>query len=90
MPGDTYFRPDPNDAAGRIYEEGLTDDAHKFASVHRFLAPGAISCERFLGLVGSKRDGELVFGFELILGWHGVGGDPENRGIGLGEFSAQS
>src|SRR5262249_15563700 len=43
----------------------------------------------FFGFVGPKRDGELMFGFEFVLGAYGVGRNPKNRGAGLGKFATQ-
>ncbi len=85
-----HLRPDPDDAAGRVNEEGLAHDAHKFATVQRFLAPGPIGREHLFGFVGSKGYGEFMFGFEFVLCAHGVGRNPENRRARFGEFGTQA
>lgn len=71
-----HLRPDPDDAAGRVNEEGLAHDAHKFATVQRFLAPGPIGREHRFGFVGSKGYGEFMFGLEFVLCAHGSAETP--------------
>src|SRR5215510_13450924 len=60
------------------------------APVHRFLPPGAIGCQHLFGFVGSKDNGELMLRLELVLGRYGVGGNPKDRGSGLGKIAAQA
>src|SRR4029077_6175177 len=85
-----YLRPDPDDAAGRVNEEGLAHDAPKFATVQRFLAPCPVGRERLFGFVGSKGYGEFMFGFEFVLCAHGVGRNAENRRARFCEFGTQA
>jgi hypothetical protein len=60
-----------------------------YSPVHRFLAPGPIGCQHVFGFIGPERDSQLMFGFELVLGRYRVGGNPENRRIGLSEIGAE-
>ena len=87
---DADFRPDPHNPAGAIDQKGLTDDAHEFAPVHRFLSPGAIGSQHLSGFVRSKGNGELMLRLELVLGCYGVGRNPEDCGSGLGKIAAQA
>ena len=66
-------------------QDGRADNTEKLPAVHRFFAPDAIGLQHAVRFVRGERDGQRVFGFELVLCRHRIGGDAENVGFGLGE-----
>src|SRR5690242_3331120 len=55
-----HVSPHLGNAACAVDQKGGAQDAHEAAAVHRLLAPDAIGLEHLLGLVGGKRDSDLV------------------------------
>src|ERR1700761_2267261 len=78
MAGDRDLAPDPGDLAGLVDEEGAAIDPHVFLAVHGFLGPAPVALGHVAPLVGGEREGQVVFGGELLDRLHRVLGDTDD------------